>query len=282
MHQWNHLSRICLFFGGGKPKDGGSVENLSSLHAHHALAVFDYDPKTGLVTVENSWGLSVDHTGREGSKPPIPIEQLYAAYKDDGQEDKPEKGGVGERTLQRSTGRHYERQVGGTERDRLGSRRTRLGQGLEVGYQQISRSLGLAKVDRVVQTGELRARLVARAAVGRQRPLAVDSETSVVLTGARATYPRLGCGGDSSPMTLVLGARPALVSTAVASDIDVSSLGRIPTTASGPSRGSDTDQSEIEANCPGPAPTSEPTRLLNFATLPSVASASSAAVTNGS
>lgn len=56
-------------------------ERMGRMHAYHAVAVFDYDPKTGMATVENQWGQDVDHTGKPGSKERIHINDLYKAYK---------------------------------------------------------------------------------------------------------------------------------------------------------------------------------------------------------
>lgn len=56
-------------------------EQESTMHAHHAAAVFDYDPKTGMVTLENQWGPKADHTGDEGEKPKIHIKDLYRTFK---------------------------------------------------------------------------------------------------------------------------------------------------------------------------------------------------------
>lgn len=75
---------------GGKAKDPKDAkkeeERLSTMHAHHAVSAFDYDPKTGMVTVENQWGLDVDHTGAPSSKAKIHIDDLFKAYK--GEDDK--------------------------------------------------------------------------------------------------------------------------------------------------------------------------------------------------
>ncbi|MBY0549478.1 MAG: hypothetical protein K2W95_19535 [Candidatus Obscuribacterales bacterium] len=66
-------------FNKGKDKTD-EKKDVSSMHSHHAVAIFDYNPKTGLVTVENQWGPSVDHTGKEGSKKQISVEQLFKAF----------------------------------------------------------------------------------------------------------------------------------------------------------------------------------------------------------
>ncbi len=56
-------------------------EGESAMHAHHAVAVFDYDPDTGMVTLENQWGDKADHTGEEGQKPKIHVDDLYRSFK---------------------------------------------------------------------------------------------------------------------------------------------------------------------------------------------------------
>ena len=56
-------------------------ESESNMHAHHAVAAFDYDAETGMVSVENQWGAAADHTGGDGKAKQIPVEDLYRAFK---------------------------------------------------------------------------------------------------------------------------------------------------------------------------------------------------------
>lgn len=67
-----------------KKNDGRSdaeKESESNMHAHHAVAAFDYDAETGMVSVENQWGAAADHTGGDGKAKQIPVEDLYRAFK---------------------------------------------------------------------------------------------------------------------------------------------------------------------------------------------------------
>lgn len=53
----------------------------SAMHAHHAVAVFGYDPETKMVEVENQWGPLADHTGEDGHREKIHVDDLYRAFK---------------------------------------------------------------------------------------------------------------------------------------------------------------------------------------------------------
>ncbi|HMP54052.1 MAG TPA: hypothetical protein PKD05_21075, partial [Candidatus Melainabacteria bacterium] len=67
-----------------KKDDGRSdaeKESESNMHAHHAVAAFDYDAETGMVSVENQWGAAADHTGGDGKAKQIPVEDLYRAFR---------------------------------------------------------------------------------------------------------------------------------------------------------------------------------------------------------
>jgi hypothetical protein len=51
-------------------------KDQSRMHAHHALVATGVDT-SGLVTVENQWGNSVDHTGEKGQKPKLSLDTVY-------------------------------------------------------------------------------------------------------------------------------------------------------------------------------------------------------------
>lgn len=67
-----------------KKDDGRSDaerKSESNMHAHHAVAVFDYDAETGMVSVENQWGAAADHTGGDGNRERIAVDDLYRSFR---------------------------------------------------------------------------------------------------------------------------------------------------------------------------------------------------------
>lgn len=45
----------------------------------HVVTITDYDPATGLVTVDNQWGKGADMTGLPGEKPKVPVAELFSS-----------------------------------------------------------------------------------------------------------------------------------------------------------------------------------------------------------
>jgi hypothetical protein len=73
-----------------KDKDRSSGSDSRSMHAHHAVALFDVDPAKRTASVENQWGDNVDHTGKPGSKPQIALGDLFSAiHQKDMPQDQP-------------------------------------------------------------------------------------------------------------------------------------------------------------------------------------------------
>lgn len=49
----------------------------SNMHAHHALVATHTEKTSELVTIENQWGNSVDHTGEKGQKAKLSLDTVY-------------------------------------------------------------------------------------------------------------------------------------------------------------------------------------------------------------
>lgn len=60
---------------------GSQDESTKNTHAPHLVSITDFDPQTGLVSVDNQWGSENDFTGKPGQKPKVPVEELFKSTK---------------------------------------------------------------------------------------------------------------------------------------------------------------------------------------------------------